>query len=216
MGKIAKTFTFETGPMGLVQYSDPHDSVPPILWGWQSGDSPNGPGGCMRFATDLGGLGPIPSDPVAYASNFCARDTWNSWGVPLRKIVTGVRVVSWYQRTVANTLMLRQAAGITIAGRDLTSIIADDGWLVSPLELSTSLTSWTAEGPGDVKGIVDLGNARSTSDVTLVVAYALRTSAGTADIDWRFDDVTLEITYKDDPNPPCPPRPSRGRGGGCC
>lgn len=119
--------------------------------------------------------------------------TWEAMGVPAGATVTHVRVTGWRRKLVANAKLNAHHVNPIIYADDSTTVLADLGTLALPT--ATELV-W---GAGAASSLVAVAESHKASSAQFRIGwgYVLSTlsGGGSASIDMRFDEVSLEITY---------------------
>lgn len=194
MPTVIKRWSFATSAEGLADDGTPAS----IAFAWQASDSPTGTGGCVKFTSTTASL----SNVVKNVYPTSGSETWENWGVPVGAVVTSVRATGYYYR-VASATGLTSVKLLAYLGTSTETPILDPSspWfgytLDSSTSLSTSASTWTT-GPNTLTTNAPVQSAfrASTSTVELILEFHLTTAAGAVNVDVRFDEIELEITYQ--------------------
>lgn len=118
-------------------------------------------------------------------------DTWEDWGVPAGAVVIAAQITAWKKKVVTATNISANVMVITLIDSSNGNIVNFTG---NAAIGTTTDGSYVAQAAGLLKAI-PAANQPSTTVVKLNLANRITTGAGTVNVDNRFDDVEMTITY---------------------
>lgn len=179
-----KTWSFLSGSEGLADAGNENK----LDFQHESGDG--SPAGSVSFTTST-----KSSTLQEFARRPSTGETWETWGVPAGSTVTSVQITAWKERTVANTKLSSHTFKARIIGSGGSTVHSAGDLLSVSLATGTD-ASWQTGSAGSSRA-VDGGSQASTTDVRLELDYTVTTSGGGggANVDQRFDEISLTITY---------------------
>lgn len=188
MPSVTKTWTFASGAEGL---ADAGNSA--VTFAAQAGDG--NPADSVKFTQ-----GTKSVTHTEFARRATTGETWETWGVPAGATVTDVQVTAWSERLVSNTKLSSHSIKARIIDSGGASVHAAGDLLDVALGTTTD-ASWQAGAAGTQRA-VDSAKQASTTDVRLELEYGVTTSGGggSANVDQRFDQIELTITYSENTN----------------
>lgn len=186
MPTVTKTWSFASDNEGL----DDAGNAAGIAVAFQGADSQSGSGGCLRWNMTTKG-----QTQTEFARRATTGETWESWGVPAGATVTTVQVTAWYEKLQAKVKLSSHSFAARVIGSG-GATVHSAGDLISGAQDTNVDAAWQARGAGTARA-VDSGSQASTTDVRLELEYTITTSGGggSANEDWRVDEIALEITY---------------------
>lgn len=183
---LTKTISFATGPEGFVDAGATASDMT-----WEPNDSASGTGGSMKLTCPFKNLPVIYNWGTQEPSNGGTPQTWEDWGVPAGSTVTGIRLVSWSYKTVANTKLIEHKPAFSLG---FVNTLSNVFIYSSATNLPLGISGWTA---GPVSGNVATLNSASSDVFYLNLDWQIGTGAGNgkANVDVRLDEITYEVTY---------------------
>lgn len=131
-----------------------------------------------------------------------AGDTWASiFGISAGATVTQIQVSAWKKKLVSVTKLSSHSVTIALIDDSGARVTATDS--ISGVALGTTADgSYVAQTAGSTVN-VNAGSQAASTNVRLSLEYTVTTSGGggSANVDQRFDDITITITYTAGPIP---------------
>lgn len=153
------------------------------------------PGSAMTFRNDDGdppGSLSFTSTVAGTVKSVSPAFSWETWGVPPGARVAYIQMVSYKRRLVSNTNMGHSWA-FEIVGADNKSIIDGENGAYLEFESLSATPSATWETVDGLDSYEVRGPYRESNTELYVKVWYFPLLAGS--IDWRLDEIELEITY---------------------
>lgn len=177
-----KTWSFATDAMGMTAIAGSAS----INFGWVSADQ------AIQFTSATKNL----ASQFRAVSRSTTGETWETWGVPPGSTVRAIQVTGWSKRLAANTGLT--AAQITIDVIDSGGLLvygAAGNAIAATLPTTPTATTYSA-GAAGASLAVNAEFQASTTDVRLQLKYTESTgNTNNPSVDYRFDEITLQMTY---------------------
>lgn len=183
MATLVKSFVFAADAEGLADAGNNAN----LTFAFDGTDG--NPTGCVKFTTST-----KSATMEEFGQKSTTTDTWQTWGIPSGATVTNAQISAWQKKLVSNTKLSSNSVKLNVIDASAAIVTASD--LISASLATTTDASWQAQSAGSTIG-VNAGSQNSTSAVRLKIDYTCTTSgtAGTANVDARFDQIDLTITY---------------------
>lgn len=186
MATVDYTLGFASDAQGLVD-NGTHASVTFAFEG-----SDGNPSGCVKFTCAQKSLTNAQEYGIRASGNGL---TWEQMGVPAGATVTNVELVSWQERLVSNSKLSSHSLYVAIVEGSSGTAIAPA--LLQTTALGTAVDSaWQSNGSGGLQSVGASYQASSTP-VRVYLLYTITTlgGGGSANVDQRFDNLVVRITY---------------------
>ena len=134
------------------------------------------------------------STETEFAYNSSTGSTWETWGVTPGATVTAVQITAWKDKTVVNSYLNSHNLKARIINSGGTTVHSAGDILDA--SLSTSIDGSYVSGSAGTQRAVDGSYQLSDTDVRLQLEYSASWANNNgADLDQRFDDIQLTITF---------------------
>lgn len=186
MPTFTKTFLFASNAEGLV-----YNGGTAASGTWLSTDSATAGGGCIRIRMTSKSL-QVSWGMTQSTAEGGTPQTWEGWGAPASSYIQSVQLLSWKYKIAANTKM--------IPPLDVTFQVGSFTMHSSGAIPTTSITGWLTGATGAVTPIFP--DTPSTNNAVLQMFGWITTTGGggTADADFRLDEISIEVTYTTSPS----------------
>jgi hypothetical protein len=172
-----RSFRFTVDTDGLrADFVDPGIAA---VWRGDDGDPP----GSLSFTATQGGTIKVIT-PVAFS--------WEAWGVPPGATAVYLRLVGYKHRVVAAENMGHSWAFEIVGSNNQTVVPGENGAYLEFLSLdNTPTTEWQTVGDLPAYEIIPRYRASNTELYIKVWWFPMLTGS----IEWRLDEIELEVTY---------------------
>lgn len=179
---VDKTFVFAADAEGLID----DGSSGSITFAWNGADG--NPAGCVGFttttpSTDSTEIGKVPLGAT----------TWETWGVPAGRIPSTVQCLSVDRRLATNVTLVSHDWSLFILDAD--GLVNTEANLVDAESLPTTTDgAFVGYGAYTPQAII-ADDQISSKQVRLFIQWHAVTGAGSTNVDFRIDNITLRISY---------------------
>lgn len=183
MATVTKTWSFASDVMGMTAIGS--SSIP---FGWVNDGNP---AGAVKFTSTL----KAQTNVNQTAEVLNPTDTWETWGVPAGATVTSLAITAWQSRLVANSRLSAANFQVNVINFSGTPVHTAGPLISATLPITPTATTYSAGAAGSAVA-VDATYQPSSTPVSLQLSYTETTTNQTGvSVDYRFDEITLAITY---------------------